>query len=497
MKRIILFFVILVTCAAGTYFAFSKNGTNEASQQPGVLAAQSREIPALDAIIVQSDAASNRSRVLSCGKKGCETKVPPTSSITSVISNGEVWYRYRDREEEGKPSIRVLERIDAQGNVRSITEQNALVQPRDMMVSGDGTKVAYFLDNIHDDSNLTELWVYDSNTGGTHVVAEQLKRQDIASSVRWNAASNVLWFLEEGKNGSSLVLIPLSTQQASTAVQRIPWKQRAATVDKGVMDISSDASRIAVVQNLIPSFSQIVVRTNGQGNGNKKTVKGNVVFMQWMQDASLLYAVQHDGVLTFWIANTSTEWPVARMKAAFQSAHSTGSLDLAAFLADPRYGETHLYVLHMKTGQLKDQLVLPSMVGGKSYLVQVNEAAALQDEAIATITAELSDSVLTAFVQSNIGAIAEDEHAQAIRIITTEHSNTIYIDYRQGALLPVERILLTVQDAIYPSWKVLARYTVRGGQWQRLGASSMDDPAGKRVYEWEESVSQWILKVSH
>ena len=212
-----------------------------------------------------------------------------------------------------------------------------------------------------------------------------------------------------------------------------------------------------------------------------------------MEDGALFYAVQNGENLTFWMANTTKEWPIARMKAQFQSAHSTGSPDLAAFIANPRTNESHLYVLQIATGLVQDQMVLPKLAGSTSYVVQANEAATVRDQAVAGITATLSDSVLTAFIQTQIQKITSDAKAKAIRIITTDSANTVYVDYT-NASEDTHRIVVTVQDAIYPSWKVLATYSISGGQWTRSGLSHGADPNNVKMYEWEDSLSQWILK---
>ncbi len=492
--RKFLIAIFIAICGFGVYAYFAQESATKKDEAPKVLAAETREIPALEALIVQAVEDSDTRRILACGSRGCETKQPPSSVDGSAFSDGEVWYRYRERDDDGN-TIRVLEKVDSGGKATTITEESPFVRPRGILLSGDGTKVAYFLDNIQDDSGRTELWVYDSATGGAQVVAENLYKKDIASSVRWNASSRVLWFLTEEKK-KELVLIPLSGTIALPTPIRIPWGAYASAVDRGVMDVSEGTSLIAFVHDTLPGFSQLVVTQKGmQGTKTQKTIKGHVVCIRWMQDGALFYAVQNGESLTFWMANATKEWPIARMKAKFQSVHSTGSADLAAFIANPRSDESHLYVLQMATGLVKDQIVLPKLAGSTSYVVQANEAATVRDQAVAGITATLPDAVITAFIQEHIQKISSDAAAKAIRIITTDSANTVYVDYT-GASEDVRRMLVTVQDAIYPSWKVLATYTISGGQWVQSGVSHDSDPSSVKMYEWEEGVSQWILKKS-
>ncbi len=492
--RKLLVAIFIGICGLGVYVYAAQESANKKGDEPKVLAAETREIPALQALIVQAVEGSDTRRILACGAHGCETKEPPSSVDGSAFSDGEVWYRYRERE-DNEHTIRVLEKVDGGGKAVTITEESPFVRPRGIFLSNDGTKIAYFLDNIHDNSGLTELWVYDSATGGAQVVAENLYKNDIASSIRWSASSRLLWFLTEGKK-KELVLIPLSGSTALPTPIRIPWSTYAEAVDRGVMDVSDGTSLIAFAHDTVSGFSQLVVTQKGvQETRTQKTIKGRVVCVRWMQDGALFYVVQNGENLTFWMANATKEWPIARMKAQFQSIHGTGSPDLAAFIANPRTDESHLYVLQIATGLVQDQMVLPKLAGSTSYVVEANEATTVREQVVAGITTTLPDSVITAFIQAQIQKISSQADAKAIRIITTDSANTVYVDY-SGASEDVRRMLVTVQDAIYPSWKVLATYTISGGQWVRSGVSRSSDPSSVKMYEWEDDVSQWILKKS-
>jgi hypothetical protein len=486
----ISFILLILSAVIGIgYWTLSEPPT--IASQPKVLGATAREIPALDSLIVQVGDEGEKRRVLSCTAKGCKEQEPPKSVDGNALSDGTTWYRYEDRTQEGVTK-RVLEKIVEGEDPQSITEENQFVRPRDMILSSDGTKIAYFLDNIQDGSGLTELWVYDSSTGGSSVLAEKLFKKDIASKVRWNASSRLLWFVSDGKK-QEFVTVPLGTPSASARFDNIDWNQERNIADHGMMDVKNDSSAIAFATKAFPGFSQLVVATEQESV--KKTLKGTIVFVRWMQDGELLYAVQDGDNLSFWMADHSKEWPIARMKATFRSAHSTGSSDLAAFIADPRPGEMHLYVLQLETGLVKDQLVIPQFPG-HTFLVQANESATVRDAAVAGSTTVFSDATLAPFIASNIPEMAERPSAHALRIVTTDSPNTVYVDY-EVAPDSVERILVTVQDVIYPSWKLLGRYTISGGQWKGVGGSQGTDPKPVRMYEWEDTVSQWILKQTY
>lgn len=459
----------------GAYAYFAQVTRTQPHGESNVLAAKAPEIPALEALIVQSNPSSLERRILTCGSRGCEIQQQPNSVDTDALSDGEIWYRYRDRQ-DGTQTIRVLEKVDATGKATTITEESSLVRPRGIILSNDGTKIAYFLDNIHDASGLTELWVYDGATGATQIVAENLRKADIASRVRWSASSKALWFLSQEKT-KGLIVIPLPGNTVPQPLYVI-WNRSTDVADHGVMDVNDNASFIAFAHKPFPGFSQLVV-TGLQPHATQaqKTIKGDVVFIRWMKDGALFYAVQNGDNLTFWMADASKEWPIARMKAMFRSAHSTGSLDLAAFIADPRVGESHLYVLQLATGLVKDQLVIPNMAGAVSYLVQANEDAIAIHQAVANSTSVFSDAIITSFIQSHIGEITANPNTIAVRIIITDSPNTVYVDYhdKDGS---TKRILVTVQDVTYPTWKVI----------------SSSEPKSVKMYEWEEDVDQWILK---
>lgn len=479
---------------AGAYWYIHTGFAEKNFQKHPEVLGISQAVPPLQALLVQSDPKTTTKRILSCSEKGCSVISPPASSDETALSDGKVWYRYVDSKDKSNNSITTLEKVSGDGSVEKISEQNDLVQPRGLTMSQDGTKVAYFLDNIHDAQGLTELWVYDNAQGGAKVVAENLVQHHIASRVRWNASSRVAWFLQDGSK-RQFIAVPVQDKAAPTPrFSSVDWNQYSDVADKGVMDVNDTATLVAFAKPTILGFSQLIIAQDS-GEITKHSIKGNVVFARWMEHDALFYAVQDGSNLTFWIVNSAGERPIARMLGQFHSAHSSGSSDLAAFVADPHAGESHLYVLQISTGLVKDETIVPNF-SGDTYVVQANEAQVEQNKAIAAISGQLSDEELLAFVNDHIKDIAQDSQAKAERILTTDSKNTVYIDYTSGDTSE-KRALVVIQDAIHPQWTILAHYVPIAGQWKRDQDTQNADPKATKLYEWEASLNEWILKETY
>ena len=483
----------IVALLVGGLLYVSEHAFKSPTNTPVVLG-ESQTVPSLQALLVQNDATNGNKRILSCSEKGCSPIAPPSDDSQNSLSDGTSWYRYVTSKDKDGNDVTTLEKVQADGSIEKISEQNELVKPRGLTMSSDGTKVAYFLDNTHDTQGLTELWVYDNSQGGAKVVAENLVQKNIASRVRWNASSQIAWFLQDGTK-RQFIAVPV--QDKATPMPRfaaIDWNKNASAADTGIMDVNDDASLLAFAQPTFFGFSQLTI-VQDSGSVTHQSIKGNVVFVRWMENNSLFYAVQDGSNLTFWIVNSTGERPVARMKANFVSAHSSGSSDLAAFVASPQEGETHLYVLQISTGLVKDETIVPNF-SGDTYVVQANEVQAEQEKAIAGVDGQLADTELLAFVNDHIKDMTQDPQAKSERMLVTDSPNTIYIDYTSGDLSE-KRILVVIQDAIHPQWTVLAHYVPVAGQWKRNEDAQNADPNPTKLYEWESSVSEWILKETY
>jgi hypothetical protein len=488
--RSTFFWILLALAGAGTYLFFYGNSFSKDELHAQIIDSSPKDIPSLHALLVQVDEVSENRRVLECNASGCIPKEPPKSVGGSPLSDGTNWYRYAEQVGKDNETTTVLEKIDNEGNVQTITEENPLVRPRAMMLSTDGSKIAYFLDNIHDAQNLTELWTYDSKEGGAKVIAEKLYRPDIASPVRWNASSRLVWFLQDNTTSKELIVAPLGGGAAGARFVGVNWSDYEKAAENGVMDINDNASLVALAEPTTPGFSKLVV-VRGSEPSIQKSIKGNVVFVRWMENDGLLYAVQDGRNLSFWMANAQKEWPITRMSAVFESAHSAGSSGLAAFVASPREGERHLYVLQIETGLIKDETVIPGF-SGKTHLVQTSEQR-LGSSAVAGISSAISDGALVSFVEDQLRTMTHDGGAKPMRILVTDNPNTLFVDYIDSKAVD-QRILVTVIDAMNPEWKVVATYKTINGIWKRSDTTGDTEPRAVRLYEWEESLSQWILK---
>lgn len=488
--RSIAFWILFIFFGGLTALFFIGNSFSgkEEAELPIQVAPQS--IPSLDALLVQVDEETGSRRILRCSDSGCVPINPPASVGINPLSDGSSWYRYAEKKDKFGDTAVVLEKVDAMGNSHTITEENPLVRPREMMLSSDGTKIAYFLDNIHDEKDLTELWVYDSKEGGSKVIGEKLKQNDVASRVRWNASSRITWFLQEQKQ-KQLIAASISETSAKPRFIGVDWEKYGDIATHGVMDISDDMSLLAFGEESSPGFSNLLIARENEP-AVPKPVQGKVVFLRWMEKNTLLYAVQDGSNLSFWMKNATQEWPIARMDGMFESAHSPGTSGLAAVVARPKGGPLHLYVLQIATGRVKDQTSIPHF-SGATYVVQTREVEKPAVAAIAGETSVIPDTEIVAFLEEHARAITEDSHAKLSRLLMTDVPNTLFVDYtdHQGA---EQRILATVVDVVNPEWNVLARYTTINGIWNRADSSGATEPKVLRLYEWEEQVSQWILK---
>ncbi|MEX2055048.1 MAG: hypothetical protein WD972_02600, partial [Candidatus Andersenbacteria bacterium] len=152
---------------------------------------------ALQAVIVQ--ASDTDRRVLICKQRSCQPQAVTGVSDEYVV-DGEWAYFYGTAiSETTKLEKRILQRRSLNTDVtEQITEATPLTSPRGLFMSPDGTKLAYFLDNVDTPKEqLTELWVYDAKSQTSSLVAEKLYTPDIRSRVRWNRSSNLLWFIAD------------------------------------------------------------------------------------------------------------------------------------------------------------------------------------------------------------------------------------------------------------------------------------------------------------
>jgi hypothetical protein len=122
--------------------------------------------------------------------------------------------------------------------------------------------------------------------------------------------------------------------------------------------------------------------------------------------------------------------------------------------------------------------------------VQTREAAAQQ---VAGISSSASDGEIAAFIEEHVRSITEDAQVKSTRMLITDIPNTVFLDYvdSKGS---EQRMLVEVKDLVHPEWNVRARYKTINGIWNRADGTVTAEPKVVRLYEWEDALSQWVLK---
>lgn len=455
------------------------------------------EPASLSTILIQRDNKQDANRLLICRDSRCSTESIPHSVSNDALSDGESWYHYVDVEDEKNDTTkRVLQRTWIEDNRSDvIVEQTPLVKPRDLFISPDGQKVAYWLDNISDPkAELTELWMYDAAAGGTVLLAEKLYQPDILTIPRWNHSSSHLWFIADTSRPAEpdkIELLVVSTQPIGIAARfgKLDWKELRGLASSGTMDVSLTGTALAYAKSdSIQSQLSVVME---DGNGQGAAIPGNVPYLQWLEDGSLLYAIQDSRGFAFWRQRGSVHSLIARSPGTLRSAHSDVRGEYLAFAAQAGVRDITLHALHVSSGRVIDQGEIPAF-GDHLKLVHVAQTPVSNTPAVAGAST-FDDAELTAFIENNFTDIV-GVAVKPIRIITTSQPNTLYVDFRIGD--QETRILVAVKDVIHPEWSILGRYQVSAGEWQKVQGGGLEDPKPQRVYEWEGSVKQWILKSS-
>ncbi len=455
-----------------------------------------KAIPKFDIILVQVDDEQAGRRVLTCKTLGCQPVQVPSSVEADAVSDGESWYRYVvEEDEKGEQVMRLQRTFIEDGHTKTILEQTPLVKPRGLYISPDGQRVAYWLDNIDNKEGLTELWVYDSAEGGVKVLAERLVKRDILTNLRWNRLGTALWFLVDSGEGEKeemeLVVVTTNPVGAGAQFKNIDLSEIRQIIDRGVMDISANGKQLALSRPVNREVSQIFI-VNNNGEQSEQTVRGTVPYLQWLEDGSLIYAVQSGSEFIFWKRVGDRDIPISRLQGVLRSAYGNKNGEYIAFVADTVSRTTHAYVLQVASGLVQDQGAVPPY-GQYVHIVYARQAGEQTKPLVASITTELSDAEIAAFLEAHLPQITSAAKVRAERIVSTNSANTVFVDYRVNGG-ESQRILLTVQDAVHPEWTIVARYQMAGGEWNKVQGGSHTDPKPVRVYEWEESVNQWVLK---
>lgn len=489
---------LVFTIIAVIYFWYFK--TTDINQNPDIssspaLLIRDVEIPSFIITVLQIN--GDERQISQCTNQHCSVLPSVTSEETPAVTDGQSWYRYITKEDKKTSQEKlVLERYWPTSNSSQIiVEETALTRPRDLIISPDGQKVAYWLDNVHEPKKqLTELWVYSAEAGSTQLQVEKLYQPDIMTKARWNTSSTKLWFIgetvNEGKEKMALHVISLQAPHVSIRFPDIDWYKYLNLADHGVMDISSTESSLAFVTTPFLNKSKLIIINND--TQNITTIRGAIPYIQWMEDGSLLYAAQDNRGVTFWSVHDTIHRHLARHTGTILSMRSNSTGQYLALISKPKRTSkvsTSLHILDVKSGYIKEQKSAPHY-GQKTYLVHIKQAESAAT--VASITSSLEDSELVAFIEQHLSDITHQQNVIAQRILITDKINTLYVDYTASNV--IQRILLTINDAIYPEWSVSARFQEQAGEWIKTQGGGLQDPKTTRLYEWENSINQWVLK---
>jgi hypothetical protein len=446
----------------------------------------------LTTLVLQED--GDERQLLVCRRGRCRLQTPPDSSDAAPVFDGSAWYRYRDEPvETTKKTKRILERInpgEAKGTV--VVEETQLVKPRGLFISPNGQRIVYWLDNIDaPQKELTELWMYDALTGSTRVLVEKVIQPSVVSSVRWSRSSNHVWFVQKAGAGQTPTIRISAVQpvQELKAFAALDWKKLETVAVTGVMDISTTGSALAYVETE-GATQRLLIATDKEQKPVVRTDK-HLNYVEWVEDNSLVYAISDAGSTTFARFQDGKTATMATHPGLLQSARLDPANEWIVFAATNEQNRLSLYTVHLASGTVNVDSALPN-ISGERRIVKVDRDEA-RPSAVAGITTTFPDAELIAFIDKQLPAITQKPELKAARIITTNETNTLYVDYR----LPdgtFERILITVRDILHPEWSLRSRYQHVQGEWVKAVGGGLKDPNGNRIYEWEDGVKQWILK---
>lgn len=448
-------------------------------------------------LAVQSDDASGDRQVLACTQRLCErVDIPPSAGRESFF-DGTAWYMYQHGHEKDSLSRALVRLQEAPQNQETVVEETALVRPRGVYLSPTGSQVAYWLDDISSQKqDVTELWMYDSDQAHTKLLVEKLVRNDLLTSLRWNSAGTVLWFLADSGVGDEqrieFVTIPLSERIPKARFLNIDWSRLQDLADHGLIDINPSGTGVVFVEQEEKFISRFSVAVEGSQQ-RSQVVRGTIPLVQWLTNESIIYATQNGQECIFWLVTKESHTPLARIEGMLKSGRADPSGSYLSFIMDHSSETQRLYILDISSGRIQTNNMIPTF-GERPSIVQflVTQEPLVK---VNELSAQLSDEQLTAFIQRHLGEIASDSLAQPERIVMTSSPNTMLIDFNAADESP-QRILVVVNDALHPEWKVLGRYRVASGEWFKVEGSEITDPAPVRRYEWEASVQRWILKDS-
>lgn len=430
------------------------------------------EIPPLIVYIVQTD--GDVSRILKCAEQRCTPEPKPGELPNLALFDSEAWYHYDD-------TGRLVRTRDNQSDI--LIAPSRLVEPRELVLSPDSRRLAFWLDDVAThNAKLTELWMFDRDILATRLLAEGLNKEDIFTRPRWNHAGTQVFFVGNTAPQGEDQQLELLTVQAhppklSAGFKKVDWQELEDILEFGQADLSTDGFMLAIAT---PSGIRIVEKNSEQF---QKT-SGTVTHLQWLEDDSLLYAVQERDSFTIWRRRGKTSQLVTRQEGALRAAMSDQRGEFLVLV-----GQKTLYAIEIKTGLIEAIAVLPEF-GASAKIARVQQES---DNTKNISSGQFTDAEIVAFLDKHLVKITREPLAAASRITTTDRPNAVYVEYNIGTS-ENQRILMTIHDLINPDWSLLARYKPVSAEWQKTQGGGLPDPEIKRVYEWEGELTQWILK---
>ncbi|MEK7557138.1 MAG: hypothetical protein AAB538_04130 [Patescibacteria group bacterium] len=489
--------IFLITAAAlvgiGAVALFLRDGNQEASpSSTPTLTFQEHDVAfELRSVLLERKDAGGRGRLWVCHERRCDSKSWPSGASAEAATNGGVWYQYQDDN--------LVKQGTGARQAETLIAKTTLVAPRGLFLSPSGKKLAYFLDNIHEEEKeLTELWLYDEDEGGTRLLVENIVRPDALTPPRWNSAGTHLWYMADSgqrdEKKVELIVVGVQPPKAEARFRNIQWQLHQEAADFGAMDVSFTGRSVAFAENLPQGRTQLTFLHEGSDT-KAVIVRGDIPFLQWLEDGSLIYAIQEENSFVFWRLRSTVHNVVAREDGTLLTARADPSAEYVIFVRQAEDRRT-LNSLHIASGATQ---TIASIHGSGEEITIASLDHRPEEEKQAApdgnITAPLRDDELAAFIERHMKDIASEPIATPVRLITTGQTNVVFVDYRI-ANGQERRLLLTVRDAVHPEWSIRARYEPAGGEWRKVQGGGLPDPAPKNVYEWEENLNQWILKSS-